>query len=147
MRDTHRVMSEESTTLDLVAQTQRLERATNARDFDALMSHYTPDAEIDNSVGGLGILEGRAAIRGFFEEWIAVYEEYTFEFEEIHDFGRSVALGVANLRGRLPGSTARVQLRYAAVTTFRGGLIEHQTNYTDIDEARAAAERLAEERG
>jgi hypothetical protein len=55
-------------------------------------------------------------------------------------------LGVANLRGRLPGSASWVQLRYAAVTVFRDGLIEHQTNYTDIDEARAAAERLAEAR-
>jgi hypothetical protein len=27
------------------------------------------------------------------------------------------------------------------------GLIERTTNYTDIDEARADAERLAEERG
>ncbi len=139
-------MSDEATTRDLVAHTQGLEHATNARDFDAIVSHFTADAEIDNSVAGLGILEGRAAIRGFFEEWIAAYEEYTFEFEEIHDLGGSVALGVANLRGRLPGSTSWVQLRYAAVTIFRDGLIEHQTNYTNIDEARAAAERLAEER-
>lgn len=96
---------------------------------------------------GLGILEARAAIREFFEEWIAAYEEYTFEFEEIHDLGGNMALGVANLRGRLVGSTSWVQLCSAAVTIFRDGLIEHHTNYTDIDEARAAAERLAEQWG
>jgi hypothetical protein len=33
------------------------------------------------------------------------------------------------------------------VVTWIDGLIERTTNYFDIDEARAAAERLAEERG
>ena len=49
---------------------------------------------------------------------------------------------------------ADVVLRGAQIGTFKGpaaapgaGLIEQQTNYTDIDEARAAAEHLAEERG
>jgi ketosteroid isomerase-like protein len=138
-------MPDESTP-DLLVHTQQLERATNARDFDAIVSHYAPDASVDNSLGGLGILEGHAAIRGFFEEWVGIYEEYTFEFEEIQDLGGGVVLGVANLRGRLPSSSAWVQLRYAAVTSFRNGLIAHQTNYIDIDSARAAAKRLADDR-
>ena len=50
-------------------------------------------------------------------------------------------------RGRLPGSTGWVQTRIADVVTWAGGLIERQTAYTDVDEARAAAERLAQERG
>jgi hypothetical protein len=33
------------------------------------------------------------------------------------------------------------------VLTWLDGAIERATNYFDIDEARAAAERLAEERG
>jgi hypothetical protein len=33
------------------------------------------------------------------------------------------------------------------VTLWTDGLIERSSIYTDIDEARAAAERLAEERG
>jgi hypothetical protein len=33
-----------------------------------------------------------------------------------------------------------------AVSIWTAGLIERNTNYGDIDEARAAAERLAEER-
>jgi ketosteroid isomerase-like protein len=50
-------------------------------------------------------------------------------------------------RGRPPDSTGWVELRYAAVYTWRDGLIERATQYSDIDEARAAAERLAQERG
>ncbi|HXW58406.1 MAG TPA: hypothetical protein VEJ23_02895 [Solirubrobacteraceae bacterium] len=34
-----------------------------------------------------------------------------------------------------------------AVWTWRDGLIVRTTNYADLDEARAAAERLAKERG
>ncbi len=36
---------------------------------------------------------------------------------------------------------------YAAVSVWADGLAMRVTNHTDIDEARAAAERLAEERG
>jgi hypothetical protein len=50
-------------------------------------------------------------------------------------------------QGRPVGSTAHVQMRLAAVTTWVDGLIERNTNYTDIGEGRAAAEQLAEERG
>jgi hypothetical protein len=37
--------------------------------------------------------------------------------------------------------------RFAVVVTWTHGLIEKVTNFTDADHARAAAERLAEERG
>jgi hypothetical protein len=40
-----------------------------------------------------------------------------------------------------------VERRVAAVAVWADGLIERLTTYTDIDEARAAAERLAEEPG
>jgi len=51
------------------------------------------------------------------------------------------------MRGRLAGSSGSVELRYAGVSTWADGLIERVTTYLDINEARAAAERLAEERG
>ena len=63
--------------------------------------------------------------------------------------GNGVAFAVAVQSARLAGSTGLVQGRYAAVSIWSDGLIERVTTYyyTDIDEARAAAERLAEERG
>jgi hypothetical protein len=42
-------------------------------------------------------------------------------------------------------SAGWVRQRYAAVATWADGLVERQRNYFDIDEARAAAERLAQE--
>jgi hypothetical protein len=38
-------------------------------------------------------------------------------------------------------------MRWAAVAEWADGLTTRVTVYTDIDEARAAAERLAQERG
>jgi hypothetical protein len=61
--------------------------------------------------------------------------------------GNGVTLSVIVQEGRPVGSTAHVQMRFAGVTTWVDGLIERNTNYTDIDEGRAAAGRLAEERG
>jgi hypothetical protein len=50
-------------------------------------------------------------------------------------------------KGRPVGSTAHVRYRIAQVNTWVDGMIVRSTGYNDIDEARAAAERLAEERG
>jgi hypothetical protein len=138
-------MPEESTTPDLTVLVHRAVDAMSARDFEAVMSFFAPDAVFDTGPLG-GIYEGWAAIRGLLEDWIGAYEDYDLEAEEIRDLGAGVTLGVNAQRGRLPGSTGWVQTRIADVVTWAGGLIERQTAYADIDAARAAAERLAEER-
>jgi ketosteroid isomerase-like protein len=66
-------MSEESTTPDLVERVQRGVDATNARDFDAVMSFYAPDAVVV-ATGMSTSFEGVAAIRRFFEDWIGSYD-------------------------------------------------------------------------
>jgi len=136
-------MSEEST--DLVELVQQIIAVTNARDFDALISFYAPGAVLDAE--GIGIHEGRPAIRGLYEDWWGSYEDHQQEAEEIRDLGNGVIIVVVLMRARLPDTTGTLQNRYAAVATWANGLIEKQTNYQDIDQARAAAERLAEERG
>ena len=60
-----------------------------------------------------------------------------------------MVLTVYHQEGRPIGATNYVRVRSAAVSVWRDGLIVRTTIYaeTAIDEARAAAERLAEERG
>jgi ketosteroid isomerase-like protein len=140
-------MPEESTTPDLAVLMRRVVDAASARDLDAAMSCYAPDGVYDMSPVGMGLRQGRAAIREHFQEWWGGYEEYEHELEEMRDTGEGVAFCVLVQRGRLPGSTGWVQLRYPAVVTVRDGLIERTTVYSDIDEHRAAAERLARESG
>ena len=140
-------MSEESTTSDLVELQKRLTDAARSRDLDAITAFYAPDAVWDMSPMGMGAFEGQAAVRGFLEDWFVSYEEYEFEAEEILDLGNGVGFRVLVQKGRLLGSSGEVELRYAAVSVWEDGKIARITNYNDIDEARAAAERLAEERG
>jgi ketosteroid isomerase-like protein len=144
--DTHPEISEESTTPDLVELGRRFVEAGNRRDIDAVMSHFAPDP-VWESMGMATSFEGVAAIRGFYEDFYGAYEEYRVEPEEILDLGNGVTFSVIVQQGRVVGSTAHVRMRFGAVTTWADGLIKRNTSYTDVDEARAAAERLAEEPG
>jgi ketosteroid isomerase-like protein len=140
---------EESTTPSLVKLTRRSIDALNRRDWDAFFDMWTPDAVWDTTPAGalLGAYQGRRAIRAALEDWMRPYDGWEQESEEIRDLGNGVSLAVLLQRGRLRGSSGAVELRFANVAVWAHGVIERLAVYTDIDEARAAAERLAEERG
>jgi ketosteroid isomerase-like protein len=138
-------MPEESTTPDLVELVGDVFGAVNRRDFDAMLSHFAPDAVWEAAPLGVSF-EGVAAIRGFFEDWIGSYDEFEMEPEEALDLGNGVVFSVSLQRGRPLGSTGVVQVRSGFVAVLVGGMIVQVMVYPDIDEARADAERLAEER-
>jgi ketosteroid isomerase-like protein len=95
---------------------------------------------------GIGTYRGIGAIRGSLEEWFSLSEDAAAEIEENVDLGNGVVLAVVRQRSRPVGSSSYVEFRFASVTEWNGSVISRVTPYTDIDEARAAAERLAEER-
>jgi ketosteroid isomerase-like protein len=136
----------ESTTPDLVELVNRWGEAVNRRDFDAVESFYAPDAVL-RGAELVGTFEGAAAIRGLFEEMASSLEEFHGEAEEIIDLGHGVTFGVIIVTGRPVGSSAEIRFRFASVATWANGVIKREMRYVSIDEARAAAERLAEERG
>ena len=139
-------MSEESTTPDLAELVRRYVEAAGSGDLDAMMSFYASDAVWDLAAAGLGTHEGSAAIRGFLEDWSASFEDLEVELEDVVDLGNGVVLVVNRLKGRPAGSTGDVQLQQAWIQAWRETLVVRQTSYLDIDQARAAAERLAKER-
>jgi ketosteroid isomerase-like protein len=139
-------MSEESTTPDLVELTRRQFEAVNRRDLDALMRAVAPDAVYDTSPAGMGTYEGPAAIRAFIGGWWDAFEQVAFEPEDVLELGYGVVFSVVCQKGRPAKSTGHVQRREAYVLEWAENMIRRVTVYTDIDEARAAAERLAEER-
>ncbi len=114
------------------------------RDFGTVEGFYALDAVLRGAE--VGTFEGTPAIRDLFEDMLSPYEEFLGEIDEIVDLGNGVIFAVITANGRPPGSTSWVDFRYATVVTWTDGLIRRQTNYIDIDEARAAAEHLAEER-
>ena len=119
----------------------------NRRDYDASTDLLAPDVVFDASHRGFGIFEGLALVRRVGEAWVKTFDEFEMDLREVSDLGGGVVLTVQLTRGRPPGTTAYVEGWEAYVVVLEDGVILRYTNYTDIDEARAAAERLAESRG
>jgi ketosteroid isomerase-like protein len=140
-------MSEQSPAPRLVALAIRQLDAANRGDLDAFMSVFAPDAVYDASRDGLGVYEGPAAIRGLIGGWWAAFEDFRLTPEDFRDLGNGVGLAVVRHDGRPVGSTSQINTRQAYVSVLVGGLIARVTVYSDIDEAGADAERLAEEQG
>ena len=137
-------MSEESTTPDVVELTRLAFEAANQRDIDTVMSFFAPDAVYQGRTGEL--YEDRAAIRGSFGEWFGSFAELRFEVEEFVVLDDGVVLAVISQQGRPVGVDGQVHQREGwAFYWSPDGLIVRLTTHADIDEARAAAERLAKE--
>jgi ketosteroid isomerase-like protein len=139
-------MAEESTTPDLVGLARLGYEAMSRGDLDAVMRLFAADAVYDLSDAGLETFEGAEAIRRFVEDWRRSWEDYRYELE-ILDLGHGVGLSVLRESGRLVGGKGRIEQRVAHLHIWANGKIEWLKHYTDIDEARTAAERLAQERG
>jgi ketosteroid isomerase-like protein len=139
-------MAEESTTPDLVELVRGFWASASRSDWDAILRFYAPDAVWDMSPLGLGTYEDEAAMRGLWDDWVRSYEELALDVDA-RDLGGGVVLAVADQNARPVGSTGHVQATQALVYLWDHGKVTRVTVYTDINEARAAAERLAEERG
>jgi ketosteroid isomerase-like protein len=142
-------MSEESTTVDLVELVRQTNEAANRGDFDAAIGYFSPDVVWDTSRDGFGTFEGAAATRRFWEDWVRGYEELEQVLEELLDMGNGVVFAVVRQKARLVGGTGYIRRRGGWVYVWADSLCASVTVYpdTDIDEARAAAQRLAKERG
>jgi ketosteroid isomerase-like protein len=140
-------MPKESTSPDLVELIRLQVEAVNRRDFDALLSYAAPTLVYDTTPSGFGVYEGLEAIREFIEGYWETFDELSFELEEFVDCGNGVTFAVNRQHALPSGGSAQVKAREAHVTEWKDGLAVRITVYIDIDEARAAAERLAKERG
>jgi ketosteroid isomerase-like protein len=137
-------MPEEPGMFDLVELTRRSFEYAKVGDWDGVLSFYGPDTDWDMRPGGLGKYDGPAALRRFFVDWSGSYKEWDIELEEIRDLGDGIVLAIALTRGRSGRRASWVQLPFAMIATWRDGRVARITSYTDIDEARASAARIAE---
>ena len=91
-------------------------------------------------------LDPLEAIRRFYEEWIAPLYEFGVVVEDIESLGNGVIYAVqVGHRGHDPHFS--LELGGGVVGVWENGKLARMTVDPDIDEARAAAERLAESRG
>lgn len=138
-------MAEESTTPDPVEIASAGFEAFARGDFDGAAGFFTPDA-VWEMVGG-ETFEGIPAIRRFMADFCGQFERFGVEVEEIQVVGDGVLIVVNTMWGYPLNSAVEVRQRGAFVYVFEDRLAVRCTAYSDIDEARAAAERLAKERG
>jgi ketosteroid isomerase-like protein len=138
-------MGEKPATSDLIELTRGLFASASRKDFDAMLAVHSVDAVWDT---GLGPFEGVEAIRSFLKDWSRAFDEYQVDVEEAVDLGDGVIFVAVNATGRPVGIDAKVELRQRAwVVRWRNGKVVRAASYFDSHQARAAAERLAQERG
>jgi hypothetical protein len=139
-------MPEKSTTPDLEELTRLGIAAFNRGDVGAYTS---PDIVLETAGYGMGTFNGREAAIGFLKDWTSSCEDLTVEADEILDLGNGVVLTLYHQEGRRVGVSNYVRVRSAMVQAWVDGMIVRNMIYreSEIDQARAAAERLAEQRG
>ena len=140
-------MSRQNVATDRLTALRKHFEAFTCGDFDEAMGIYSPDAVWDSSPLGTGVFAGRQAIRGFYEDWSAAYEDSVVEIEEFRDLGSGVVYSVLLQTGRVRGSSGVLQMRYVVAAIWTNVLVKQAMVFTDVHAGRAAAERLAQERG
>ena len=139
-------MSERSSSADLIELTHRAYAYLNGRDLDAFVGLLGGSCVYDLSRFDLGSYTGPEAIRRFYEEWIGRLYEFGVVVDEIESLGNGVIYAVqVGHRGHDPHFS--LELGGGVVGIWENGKLVRMTVYTDIDEGRAVAERLASERG
>jgi ketosteroid isomerase-like protein len=110
------------------------------------MSFLAPEVVWDLSPMGSARFEG-AAVRRFLEDWRSSFDEVWWTLEEVVDLGNGVVLAVTRQDALLADGGALLQEMWVYVLTWVEGMVARVIPYNDTDGARAAGERLAEERG
>jgi ketosteroid isomerase-like protein len=143
-------MPAESTTPDPVELVRRFNDAWNRRDVDAFLSLVVPDVVYRPITTWPEPQERRGSdeVRRFFihDSLDAWTEDFTSEPRTIREHGTAV-IALLRFSGHAMASGIEIGGGVFRVFRFRDGQIAWIEDFTDRDEARAAAERLAEERG
>jgi uncharacterized protein len=82
--------------------------------------------------------EGREGVRRFFDEWLAVWDDYEAGFDEMRLASDGRVLVLAWQRGNGHGSGLSMDMRWAQIFTVREGQITRIENYDDPAETLEA---------
>lgn len=110
--------------------------------LDAMEEFWDPEINwraVEGAVDDHGELQGRAAKRAYYADWLAMFEEFRGRVDEVL-FVEGELVGVAiQTSGRPHGSDAWADGRHCIVYTVRDGLIVRGREYVTPRDARAAA--------
>jgi ketosteroid isomerase-like protein len=139
-------MADKPVTSDLIELTRGVSARGSRKDFDGMLDLHAVDAVWDLSDAGLGFFEGVEAIRSFIADWLGAFDDYRLDVEEAVDLGNGAVFVVVNATGRPVGMDATVKQRRGWAVLWRNDKVVRAASYLDLDQARAAAERLAQEK-
>jgi ketosteroid isomerase-like protein len=107
---------------------------------EAALSHFDPDVLVDASKGrpDAPVGKGREHMNAVVTGWVASWEEWREEIEEMRDLGSRV-LVLSVQRGRGKGSGVEVEARYAILYEVHGGKITSVRMYWNPTTALEAA--------
>jgi ketosteroid isomerase-like protein len=113
-------------------------------DEDTLRSMFAPDGEIYGAPG----LINSGTYRGFdgFKQWEDAWDEVSYELGEVTAMGDGLLVMPAHIVARGAGSGVETDNVFGWMWEFRDGQAVRFHAYVTVDEAKAAAQRLAEGR-
>ena len=132
--DTGRAMSQEN-----VEVVRRMYDAFHSGDADEALGHFDRDVLVDASPArpDVAIGKGREHVSAVVGSWLAAWEEWGEEIEEMRDLGSRV-LVLSVQRGRAKGSGAEMEARFAILYDLYGGEITGMRMYATPADALEA---------
>jgi ketosteroid isomerase-like protein len=121
--------------LDVV---RRHYEAFQAEDWDAFFALYDPEVEVDLSRSGIpdgGIHHGHEGVRAAWAKWRGVWDDYSFEVEELTEISGDRVLSLTRIRARSKGQGVATEVSAGEVLTVRNGRIVHFVNFLDREDA------------
>jgi ketosteroid isomerase-like protein len=119
---------------------RRMYEAFHAGDAEAALAFFHPDVLLDPSAArpDAPIGKGREHVSEVTASWMAAFDEWREEIEEIRDLdGRVLVVSVQRGRGR--GSGVEVEARYALLYEVSREMITTMRMYRSVEAAMAAA--------
>jgi ketosteroid isomerase-like protein len=120
---------------------RRMLQAFAAGGLDALAEFWDPDINwraAEGAIDDVGEMHGRVAVRGYIQDWIDTFDDFSVVVEELRDVGDDRVLAIQRLKGRAKLSGTETDLRYAVVTTVRDGRVVRGREYFNVDDALEA---------
>jgi ketosteroid isomerase-like protein len=113
-----------------------------ARGLDGWAKFWDADINwraIEGAPDDVGEMQGLAAVRRYFQEWLDMFDDITNVPEELLDVGDDRVVAVQHATARAKMSGAETELRYAVVFTLRDAKIVRAREYIDREQAVEAA--------
>jgi ketosteroid isomerase-like protein len=116
--------------------------AFNRGDLDTWVAYFADDIDyraVEGAPDDHGPIHGVDAMRAYAQDWQDTFDDFTSEPVELVDAGEDNVIAITRVSGRAKLSGVETDLTYAALYTFRDGMVVRGREYWTRDEALEAA--------